>query len=108
MSSLVTIIVAALPTVGTGTVAYFRWRSSARRQRGQREEAATRASQAAIEAARADAQQMRDTLLSSLNSTIERLEAMLRDEQRENERLRDEVVQNDRAERRSRRHEEGP
>lgn len=86
----VTIVVAALPVTGTASIAYLRWRSSARRERERRVDAALQASQRAADAARTEEQRMRDALLASQQSTIDRLEMMLLEEQRENERLRDE------------------
>lgn len=103
----VTITVAALPTFGTAGLAYLRWRSTSRQERERRAAAALQASQLAVEAARSEEQRMRDALLASQQSTIERLETMLLEEQRENERLRDAIAQRDREERRRVRREGG-
>lgn len=91
MSTSITSIVEALSAmsvpVGTGTVAYVRWRKNAEETRHQREQAATTAANKAAADARAEEKAMRDQLLKGKDEEIQRLNLMLQQEQAENSRL---------------------
>lgn len=89
MSSIVPVIeaigAAAVP-VSTGLVAYVRWRKNAEEQRYQRGQAAAAAAQKAATDARAEERERTEQLLGEKQATIQRLETMLQNEQRDNAR----------------------
>jgi uncharacterized protein HemX len=87
------ISVSAVP-VGTGVVAYVRWRKNSEEQRYQREQAASVAAQKAATDARADERVRTDQLIAEKQATIDRLELALQQEQRENERLQNLLLGN--------------
>lgn len=87
-------VAAAAVPVGTGIVAYVRWRKNAEEQRYQREQAAAVAAQKAATDARADERTRTDQLIAEKQATIDRLEMALQQEQRENERLQNLLLGN--------------
>lgn len=77
------IAAAAVPT-GTGLVAYVRWRNKSVSDRDARSQIAINAAQQAAKAARAEEQVRTDQLLAEKQAAIDRLDLLLRDEQRQN------------------------
>lgn len=95
MSDIVSVVeglsAIALP-LGSGIIAYVRWRKRADDSRDSRAQAATTAANTAAAAARAEEQTMRDRLLAEKDATISRLELMLQQEQANNSRLQNLLI----------------
>ena len=73
--------------MGTGVIAYVRWRRKSAADRDSRTQVAIAAAQQAAAAARAEEKEAQRQLLAEKDATIARLELLLKQEQRDNERL---------------------